>query len=239
MVKEEMTAVADTLFREHKSKTEILSAIADVQLGAYTVALRVSALSIDLADPYFPKIVKYHCTIHRQAVCAKVMRFDHVMAPVIKIINSIHAKANQHRSFKLLLQDLSPGHSDLLLHTEVKWLSRRKILHRFCLLLNEIEAFMESREEDTTLYSDAEGLLDLAFLIDTTDILNQVNGQLQAWFEDRFKDFDKLDPCVAFMDNPFMELDITEISEKMAETFHCQSCENGDRGYKSSESCSA
>lgn len=47
IVKEAMTAVAETLFKDHKSKTEILSAIADVQLGANTVARRVSALSAD------------------------------------------------------------------------------------------------------------------------------------------------------------------------------------------------
>ena len=282
MVKEAMTAVANTLFKDHKSKTEIMSAIADVQLGANTVARRVSALSADAvgqlerdmikckwfsiqcdesvdaadtaqmavfvrmvfedastreefltllplktttrgvdiynvvkkyfvennvpieklvsittdgapamtgrhsgfialckADPDFPKIVNYHCIIHQQAICAKVMRFDHVMTPVIKIINSIRAKAKQHRSFKLLLQELSAEHSDLLLHTEVRWLSRGKILHRFCSLLNEIKAFMESREEDTTLLSDAEWLLDLAFLTDMTEKLNQLNTQLQ------------------------------------------------------------
>ena len=49
IVKEAMTAVAETLFKDHKSKTEILSAIADVQLGANTVARRVSALSADAA----------------------------------------------------------------------------------------------------------------------------------------------------------------------------------------------
>ncbi|KAM3599100.1 uncharacterized protein V6R79_022978 [Siganus canaliculatus] len=49
IVKEAMTAVAETLFKDQKSKTEILSAIADVQLGANTVARRVSALSADAA----------------------------------------------------------------------------------------------------------------------------------------------------------------------------------------------
>lgn len=47
IVKEAMTAVAETLFRDHKSKTEILSAIADLQLGANTVARRVSADAVN------------------------------------------------------------------------------------------------------------------------------------------------------------------------------------------------
>ncbi|CAB4062795.1 unnamed protein product [Lepeophtheirus salmonis] len=108
------------------------------------------------ADSDFPKIVKYHCIIHQLAICPKVMRFDHVMTPVIKIIC---AKVKQHRSFKILLQDLSAEHSDLFLRTE---------------------AFMESREEDTKLLSDAEWLLDLAFRTDMTVKLNQINIQLQG-----------------------------------------------------------
>lgn len=47
IVKEAMSAAAETLFAEHKSKTDILAAIGDVQLGANTVARRVAALSQD------------------------------------------------------------------------------------------------------------------------------------------------------------------------------------------------
>lgn len=45
VVKEAMTAVAEMLFKDHKCKTEILSAFSDVQLGANT--MRVSALATD------------------------------------------------------------------------------------------------------------------------------------------------------------------------------------------------
>ena len=47
IVKEAMTAVAELLFKDHKCKTEMLSAIANVHLGANSVARRVSALSAD------------------------------------------------------------------------------------------------------------------------------------------------------------------------------------------------
>ena len=47
IINEAMTMVAETLYRDHKSKTEMLTAIADVQLGATTVARRVCALSAD------------------------------------------------------------------------------------------------------------------------------------------------------------------------------------------------
>ena len=92
------------------------------------------------ADPDFSKTVTYHCIIHQQAICAKVMRFDHVMTLVVKMINSIRAKAKQHRSFKLFLQELSAEYGDVLLHTEIRWLSRGKIRQRFLSFLKEIKA---------------------------------------------------------------------------------------------------
>lgn len=61
-------------------------------------------------DPDFPKLLHYHCILHQQAICAKVIGFDHVMTAV-KIINSI--KAKQHRTFKVLLEELSAKYSDL------------------------------------------------------------------------------------------------------------------------------
>lgn len=73
------------------------------------------------------------------------------MTPVVRIINSIRAKAKQHRSFKLFLEELSAEYGDVLLHTDIRWLSRGKVLQRFFALLNEIKAFMETRDEDTAL----------------------------------------------------------------------------------------
>lgn len=96
-------------------------------------------------DPDFPAFVNYHCIIHQQAICSKVMCFNHVMTPVVRIINSIQSKSKQHRCFKLFLDELSAEYGELLFHTEVRWLSRGKVLHRFISLLSEIKAFMETR----------------------------------------------------------------------------------------------
>lgn len=108
------------------------------------------------------------------------MEFDHVMVPVVKIINSIRAKAKQHRSFKLFLEECSTAYGDLVFHTDIRWLCRGKILQRFLSLLDEIKVFMETREEDTTLLSDPKRLLDLAFLTDVTEKINHLNLQLQG-----------------------------------------------------------
>lgn len=47
------------------------------------------------------------------------------------------------------------------------------------------------------------------------DLLSRLGQE----FEDRFNDFDQLEPCVAFIANPFKEVDVSDISERMAELF--------------------
>ncbi|XP_076738349.1 general transcription factor II-I repeat domain-containing protein 2B-like [Maylandia zebra] len=131
-------------------------------------------------DTEFPNFMHYHCIIHQQALCAKVIGFEHVMTPVVKIINSIRSRAKQHRTFKVLLEELSAEYGDLLLHTEIRWLSRGRILLRFLSLLGEIKEFMQSKGEDTSLLEDTEWTLDLAFLTDITGKLNHLNCELQG-----------------------------------------------------------
>ena len=131
-------------------------------------------------DTDFPNFLHYHCIIHQQSLCAKVIGFEHVMTPVVKIINSIRSKAKQHRNFKVLLEELSAEYGDLLLHTEIRWLSRGRILHGFLSLLGEIKEFMQSRGEDTSLLEDTDWTLDLAFLTDINEKLNSLNCELQG-----------------------------------------------------------
>ena len=52
------------------------------------------------------------------------------MTPVVKIISSIHSNAKQHRTFKVLLEEMSAEYGDLLLHTEIWRLSRGRVLQR-------------------------------------------------------------------------------------------------------------
>lgn len=72
----------------------------------------------------------------------------------------------QHRLFKLLLEDEDVQFTHLLLHTEVRWLSRGKILERFIMLLPQIKEFIASR--------------DLEFLTDRTAKLNELNLKIQG-----------------------------------------------------------
>ncbi|GBM96252.1 General transcription factor II-I repeat domain-containing protein 2A [Araneus ventricosus] len=79
------------------------------------------------------EILKFHCVIHQEALCAEIVE---VMNLVIKIINNISAKALYHRQFKDFIEEIHSQFSDLLLHNEVRWRSRGNVLQRFALCLS-------------------------------------------------------------------------------------------------------
>jgi hypothetical protein len=127
--------------------------------------------------------MSYHCIIHQEALCAKARPFEHVMNVVTKIVNSIRAAPLQHRIFKALLEDVEDKPTDLLLHTEVRWLSRGKVLSRFLALIEAIKDFLKSKSDkfkDFDKLNDRSWLLDLAFLADITEKLNSLNLDLQG-----------------------------------------------------------
>ncbi|GBM85160.1 General transcription factor II-I repeat domain-containing protein 2A [Araneus ventricosus] len=86
------------------------------------------------------EILTFHCIIHQEALCAQTFPAEivEVMNLVIKVINSILAKALYHRQFKDFLEEIDSQFSDLLLHNKVRWLSRGNVLQRFALCLSEI-----------------------------------------------------------------------------------------------------
>lgn len=65
---------------------------------------------------------KLHCVIHSQALCAKHLKIDHVMEPVIKAINSIRSKALHHRQFQQFLVDIQVEYRDVIYCKDVRWL---------------------------------------------------------------------------------------------------------------------
>ncbi|GAA6087534.1 general transcription factor II-I repeat domain-containing protein 2-like [Tachysurus ichikawai] len=70
------------------------------------------------------KAIKLHCIIHQQVLCAKHLKYDHVMKPVIKTINYIRTKALCHRQFQQFLLDIQAEYGDVVYHNDARWLSR-------------------------------------------------------------------------------------------------------------------
>lgn len=132
-------------------------------------------------DEDFPDFLQYHCIIHQQVLCAKVLNMKEIVDVAFKISNSIRAKSLQRRLFKLQIEESDNDvHSELLMHTDVRWLSRGNFLQRFRELIDEIRQFLAERGDDYKQLEDDVWLLDLAFLTDITSKLNELNLELQG-----------------------------------------------------------
>ncbi|XP_073807411.1 general transcription factor II-I repeat domain-containing protein 2-like [Danio rerio] len=124
--------------------------------------------------------IKLHCIIHQQALCAKHLKFDDVMKPVAKVINSIRSKALYHRQFQQFLRDIQAEYGDLIYYNDVRWLSRGSALQRFFSLKEEIRHFLDEKGQPMKQLSDPVWLANLAFLVDITKHLNELNVNLQG-----------------------------------------------------------
>ncbi|XP_025202119.1 general transcription factor II-I repeat domain-containing protein 2B-like [Melanaphis sacchari] len=92
---------------------------------------------------------------------------------------------NAHRLFKALLQENDTQFDDLLLHNNVRWLSKGNVLQRFFNLLNEIELFLIqsthlSAKDYHEFISDNSNIATIAFLTDIFQHINSFNLKLQG-----------------------------------------------------------
>lgn len=75
-----------------------------------------------------PKTNALHCLIHQNVLCA-ILSGDlkHVMDKTVKIINLIRGNSSkQHHLFHKFVLESQATHGDLLLHTDMRWLSKAK-----------------------------------------------------------------------------------------------------------------
>ena len=74
------------------------------------------------------KIKKLHCIIHQKAQCAKSLKLMEVMDEVVKTVNLILSRGQNHRQFQQFLLKTQAEFGDLTYFCNVRWLSRGKML---------------------------------------------------------------------------------------------------------------
>ena len=127
-------------------------------------------------------VIFLHCIIHQEALCKSVLQLDHVVKPVVKLVNCIRARGLQHRQFIQFLEETDADHQDLLYHSHVRWLSLGKVCRRVWELKGEISSFLEliGKADDFPELSDADWLCDFAFAVDILTHMNELNMKLQG-----------------------------------------------------------
>lgn len=90
-----------------------------------------------------PQVTSVHCSIHREALAAKKMQPDlmTVLDVAVKAVNLIKSHPLQMCMFAVSCKD-EMEHLQQLLHTQVWWLSRRKVFSRFFELRDEMRVFL-------------------------------------------------------------------------------------------------
>ena len=139
------------------------------------VKKEMSRLSLDPSD-----LVVCHCIIHQESLCAHSLKLNNVMKTVVSTINFIKSRGLNNRQFKELLSKLESEYGDLVYHCEVRWLSRANMLARFYTLREEVRRFMEMKGKPVMELSDGKFLRDLAFMVDISKHLSELNIKLQG-----------------------------------------------------------
>lgn len=136
-----------------------------------------------LVKEIIPDLEVHHCFIHRQSLAAKTLptNLNSVLQSVVKAVNYIRSRALNHRLFQDLCREMGATHTVLLFHTEVRWLSRGRVLRRIHDLLDEVTIFLQGQEHALAgLFQTELFKYQVAYLADIFEHLNDLNLTLQG-----------------------------------------------------------
>ncbi|KAG6932310.1 zinc finger BED-type containing 5 [Chelydra serpentina] len=90
-----------------------------------------------------PEAKSTHCCIHREALATQDMQADlkQVLDEAVKIISFVKGHPLNARLFSQLCDEMGSDYTHLLFHTELRCLSRGKVLNRLFELREELQVF--------------------------------------------------------------------------------------------------
>ena len=147
------------------------------------------------------------------------MNMKHGMNVVMKCVNKSIGRSLNRREFRQFISELDHEYGELLLHCEVRWLSKGKVLSRVWALMASILEFLTEINELSRsvckCLTNNEWLNDLAFLVDITGHLNNLNLKFQG----SNKLFTNLCNDIASFKMK-LELFVSQLSEKSSTIFN-------------------
>uniref|UniRef100_A0A8C3TK26 DUF4371 domain-containing protein n=1 Tax=Chelydra serpentina TaxID=8475 RepID=A0A8C3TK26_CHESE len=179
-----------------------------------------------LEDQIGRPTVKFHSIIHQDNLCTKISNseLNNVMNTVVRIGNFLVARsALTHRQFQALLEEMDSAYNDIPLHSNIRWLSRGKVLVRFVNCFDAIEAFLSEKEQNYPELDDDKWLCKLMFLTDITAHLNELNLCLQGAFVVKLAVFSRdIQPIFRYFQHIKDDLDLSPFQWMGVEDFEMQ-----------------
>lgn len=135
-----------------------------------------------------------HCFIHREALMSQSLpeALKITLNEIVKMVNVIKSRPLQSRLFSILCEEMGSEHQTLLFHTEVRWLSRGRVLSRVYELKEELKTFFENDTFYQKILKDNVWLQKVAYLADIYEHLNELNRKMQGKNENILSCTDKI-----------------------------------------------
>uniref|UniRef100_A0A8C5GFT9 DUF4371 domain-containing protein n=1 Tax=Gouania willdenowi TaxID=441366 RepID=A0A8C5GFT9_GOUWI len=188
-----MLDVANELFDGLPNKDKIIKRIQDMPLSARTVHDRTIMMANQVeetqvkdinAAPFFSLALDESTDVSHLSQFSVIARYaagDTLREESLAVLRiKGYTRALNDRQFKTLLDEVGNNYHGLLLHSNVRWLSRGKVLSRFAACLNEIRTFLEIKGIEHPELAETEWLFKFYYLVDMTEHLNQLNVKMQG-----------------------------------------------------------
>ncbi|GLV20116.1 hypothetical protein CBL_21336, partial [Carabus blaptoides fortunei] len=131
-----------------------------------------------------PEVTITHCMLHRHALASKTLTRNlmNTLSTAVAVVIYIKGRALNHRIFRAFCEEIGDMHTTLLFHTEVRWLSRGRMLSRVFEMRAEIIQFLTNQRSNLVEeFGKRESILRLAYLADIFSQLNELNISLQGF----------------------------------------------------------
>ncbi|MEE6510581.1 hypothetical protein FKM82_030541 [Ascaphus truei] len=126
-----------------------------------------------------PDCVWVHCSIHREALAVKKMPLllTATMQQCVRFINYIKSRPLHSRIFSALCKEMGSEHEHLLLHCEVRWLSRGNVLKRLSEMKEEVLMFLDQHPPTAkdVIFEFKDSFHDVNWVIKLTELQKEYN----------------------------------------------------------------
>ena len=136
-----------------------------------------------------------HYFLHRRVFVSKTLRPDliPVLNDVVSMVNFVKIRPVKSCFFALLCEKMGSEHATLLLHTDVSWLSRGKVLARVYELREVHKEFLTNERSDyAQLLASDQWCAKLPYLVDIFYHLNKLNTRMQGRNKNLLTSTDKI-----------------------------------------------